>query len=295
MSLIHLPLLLCGMFLFAAVPAGQARAQETAKFQIGRINVWAVADSVGERDMSVFKVDPALWERYVPGGQTPSGVMTFVLGSGGKNILIDTGHGRPESQLRPGLKAIGLTPGEIDLVIISHMHGDHIGGLIDNGSKSFPKAEILISRLEHDFWVDPENPARYPGRDSNFALARQVVELYGPQVQLFDFDQEIVPGLKALEAAGHTPGHSAFLIESDQEKLLCVSDLLHAAALQMPRPDINATYDMNPQQAQSSRQRLLKYAAEEKIPIAGMHLPFPALGRVLKNSEGGYQFKTGLE
>lgn len=284
---------LCTLFLFTfTLPA---LAQETEKFQIGSFIIWTVADSTGERDMSVFTADAELLKRYVPAGKAPSGVMTFVLRTADQNILIDTGHGRPQSRLMPGLAAIGLKPEDINLILITHMHGDHIGGLLSEGARAFPKAKVLIGRKEHDFWLNKNSPAEFPGREANFDLAQKVVDIYGDDVQTFQFEEEIVLGVKALEAGGHTPGHTAFLMESGGRRLLCIGDLLHAAALQFPRPDLNASYDMAPDQARASRERILKMAADEGLPIAGMHVAFPALGRVIKTGENSYEFQPGLK
>lgn len=271
-----------------------AHAVEPAKFQIGKLTVWAIADAVSERDVSVFKEDPETLRRYVPSGKAPSSVMTFVVRAGDEVVLIDTGYGRDASLLLSGLAAVGLRQEDVSLVLITHMHGDHIGGLLWKDAKAFPKARVLIGEKEHAFWLSEKSRAEFPARESNFDMAKRVVDTYGDAVGVFAFGDSVAPGITALDAAGHTPGHTAFMIESEGDRLLCVADLLHAAALQFPRPDINATYDMNPEQARTAREGILKRAADKNLPIAGMHLPFPGIVRVQKATEG-YAYQPGIK
>ena len=287
--------ILCFSLFFLAVAivfgaAQNAQAQEPVKFQVGKITVWAIADAVADRDMSVFMADQETLQRYVPSGKTPSSVMTFVVQTEGETILIDTGYGRegatPPSLLMPGLTSIGIRPQDISQVLITHMHGDHIGGLIQKGAKAFPKAKIRIASQEYSFWLSEKSRADFPDRKANFDMVKRISDMYEGAISLFDFGESVAPGITALDAVGHTPGHTAFMIESEGKRLLCVSDFLHAAALQFPRPDINARYDMDPDQARVSRERLLKLAADENLPIAGMHLPAPGIGYVRKATEG---------
>lgn len=290
--------LVAGFFVLAlAFSVGAADTAAAVKaFRVGDLQMWAIADSMGERSMDVFKAaDPALLDQYVPTGKTPSAIMTFALKTGGKTILIDTGLGSPSgdraSRLMAGLKSIDLDPETIDVVLITHMHGDHIGGLIWDGKKAFPNATVLIGKVELDFWLAGSSMEQYPSRKANFELVRKVVDMYGDKVKTFAFDEAVAEGVTAVSAVGHTPGHTAFFIESGSEKLLCIGDLLHAAALQFPHPEINASYDMVPELAAVSRQTLLEFTATHNYLIAGMHLPFAGIGRVEKIGEGSYTYK----
>lgn len=276
------------------VTAPLSLAAGPAKFQIGEITVWSIADAVGERDMGVFLTNRETVERYVPSGKSVSGVIALVVRTGEEVALIDTGYGRDSSLLLPGLSAIGIEPGDVTKVLITHMHGDHIGGLALHGARAFPKAKVLIGQKEYDFWLDAGNLAAFPGREANFDRSREIAVMYAGSIELFEFGDSVAPGITALNAVGHTPGHAAFMIESQGGRLLCVADLLHDSALQFARPDINSTYDMLPEWSKITRARILKRAADENLPIAGMHLPFPAVGRVKKTVEG-YVYQPGLE
>jgi len=293
--------------LLAAVGAvlafcGSACAAEpgVAKFTVGKATVWAIADSISERDMNVFPdAGPEEISKYAPSGKTPSATMTFLVKIGDELILIDAGMGAPSgdraSRLIDGLKQAGVAPEQITLVLITHMHGDHIGGLAKLGKsdeKAFPSARVLSAKPENDFWLDPKSVELFPNRAAGFEMARNILGLYGAASETFEFGAEVAPGLRALDASGHTPGHALFLLESDGEKMLFWADLVHAAALQFPRPDINAQYDMNLAEAAAARVRFMEKAADEKLPIAGVHLPYPGVGTVTKNASGGYIYTS---
>jgi hypothetical protein len=119
--------------------------------------------------------------------------------------------------------------------------------------------------------------------------------MYEGKVDMFEFGDEVVPGLTAMDSRGHTPGHTAFLLESNGEKLLCVGDLLHSAALQFPRPDINGRFDMIPVLAKVARREFLSKAAWEDMPIAGVHLPFPGISTIKVDGVEGFSFQLGLK
>ncbi|MDR1049069.1 MAG: MBL fold metallo-hydrolase [Synergistaceae bacterium] len=295
-------LLVCAIFavsfLFSGGAAwGEAKAREFTVGSGREATVWAIADSTGDRDMSVFAgADPGALKQYAPSGSSPSAIMAFLVRTGGETILIDAGLGEPSgaraSQLPEALSQIGVDPGDVTLVLITHMHGDHIGGLLRDGQRAFPSARVLSSRVERDFWLGGDSAARFPNRASGFEMARRALGAYSGAEESFEFDTVVAPGVRALDARGHTPGHTAFLLECGGERLLFWGDLAHAAALQFPRPDINASYDMNPGEAAAVRARFMEMAAAEKLPIAGSHLPFPGVGDVEKTAPGSYLYHS---
>jgi glyoxylase-like metal-dependent hydrolase (beta-lactamase superfamily II) len=264
---------------------------DAVKYAVGKAQVWARADSKGDRDMSVFPdADPKAVAQYVPSGKTPSAIMAFLIKVDKEIILIDTGLGAPSgdraSRLGEGLKQAGTAPEDVTLVLITHMHGDHIGGLARGGEKAFPSARVLSARVERDFWLDEKSVELFPNRKAGFEMARNVLGLYGGASEAFEYGDQVAPGIQALDARGHTPGHTAFLMESQGEKMLFWGDLVHAAALQFPRPDLNSQYDMNPEESAASRVLFMEKAAAEKLPIAGSHLPFPGVGTDEKSAVG---------
>ena len=287
------------------MPAGRLEAGDSgegvARFQVGDATIWAIADSLGDRDMGVFsQVDPEIAKRYVPSGKAPSAIMVFAVQTGGDAVLVDAGlgaapdAGERASRLMSGLARAGISPEGVNLILVTHMHADHIGGLLAGGKKAFPNARVKIGRLESGFWLDERAGRENPSRQGNFNLARQVADAYAGAVESFDFGDLAAPGFQAMEAIGHTPGHTAFMFESGGKRLFFIGDLLHAAALQFPRPDINASYDMDPARAAATRRRLLKLAAADGLPVAGIHLPFPGIGTV-EESGDGFIYRPGMD
>ncbi|GHS93082.1 MBL fold metallo-hydrolase [Synergistales bacterium] len=262
----------------------------TREFKVGDVVVWAIADSLGERDMSVFiGLDPEVQKQYAPSGKSPSAIMAFLVKTKSETILIDVGMN--------GLFPAGLAEISADVtkIFITHMHGDHINGLVKDGKKVFNGAKVLASVREREFWLDEKSVEKFPDRKAGLDSARAIMGLYGSDALSFEYGDIVARGddfeLKAIDAHGHTPGHTVFMLTSAGERLLFWADLSHAASLQFPRPDINATYDMNPEEAAKARLHFMDMAATEKLTIAGVHLPFPGVGTVEK-ADSGYIYKT---
>ena len=297
-ALLRTGLLAACLLLSLALP-GRVMAAEAAgapapkKFQVGSITVTALLDRPHEMDISLFSGPATPEERMklMPGGKAPAAVNAFLIQvEGKKNILVDAGFGTilpGASQLERCLADVGLTPADIDLVLLTHMHTDHVGGLLKHKQRAFPKAKILVSMPELDYWTDL---AAKDASNANAALVKTVVDVYGPDIlPPFALGESVLPGVTSVNASGHTPGHSVFLVESSGKGLLILGDLLHAAALQFPLPDECASYDMDREAATKARKAILTLAAEKNIPVAGMHLPFPGMGTV-KIEGAGFAF-----
>lgn len=191
-----------------------------------------------------------------------SSMSTFLLEKDGKTVLFDTGLGQQGSRLLPSLDSLGYSPADIDYIYITHLHGDHIGGLTKEGKAVFGNAEIYLSRLEYDAWMSME--------DRN-AQAKAALEPYSGKTHLFEFGDTLPLDIEAIDAAGHTPGHAAFLAG----KLLIAGDLMHGVAMQLKYPEVNASYDMDQEQAAATRARILSLAKEKGYLLCGMHFPEP--------------------
>lgn len=194
----------------------------------------------------------------------PASVSTFLVEKDGKKMLFDTGMGAPDSKLPEGLKSLDVAPSDIDYLFITHFHGDHIGGMMKDGIPVFPNAEIYVSKVEYDAWMNM--PAEKKSQVEN------TMKAYKDRLHLFAFGDTLPCSVVAMEAVGHTPGHTVF----QTGKLLVIGDLMHGAALQLKYPDICATYDMDKSGAVKSRKYYMQYARENGLVIAGMHLPVPA-------------------
>ncbi len=194
----------------------------------------------------------------------PASMSTFLVQTNGKRILFDTGLGDSSSCLLPHLKTMGITPEDIDYIYLTHFHGNHIGGMMKGDSVVFPKAEVFAAKMEYDGWMSMP--------DDKKAQVVKTMTAYKDRLHLFEFGDTLPGNVLTLNAIGHTPGHTVF----KTGKLLVVGDLIHGAALQLPYPDICASFDMDKRLAILSRKYFLQYAEENGLVVAGMHLPSPA-------------------
>lgn len=208
-------------------------------------------------------VPDSLWEALGLQDGIPSSVSCFLLQTEGKNILLDAGLGAPFSQLFPKLEELGVMPEELQLIYLTHLHPDHIGGLLKDGEVAFPKAEVYVNCVEAEAWMAMD------GDRSN--LAKSVLEAYKEHLHLFEVGDTLEGGVKTIAAYGHTPGHTVF----QKDNILVIADLIHGAALQLEHPEYCPTYDMDADAARESRLRILRYARENNLTMYGMHLPNP--------------------
>lgn len=198
------------------------------------------------------------------GNGVPASTSTFLVESDSIRILFDTGRGASDSRLIKALQEQGLSPDDIEFIYLTHFHGDHIGGMLKNDSVVFPNARVYASRVEYEAWLGM--PA-----EKN-ALVVKTMDAYRDNLHLFEFGDTLPGNVVTIDAVGHTPGHTAF----KTGKLLVIGDLVHGAALQLNNPEICASYDMDKDLAVKTRIRLLQYAKENGLTMAGMHLPAPA-------------------
>ncbi len=197
----------------------------------------------------------------------PASVSTFLVKVDGKYILFDAGLGAFGGQLMNRLAALGVNPDSIGLVYLTHFHVDHISGLAvkndaGNDSKAFKNAAVYAGKVEYDAWMND-----IPKND----LQKNIMALYKDSLHLFAFGDSLPHGVLAMDAVGHTPGHTAFQLAN----LLVVGDLMHGYALQKDHPEVNSNYDMDKPKSAESRKRIMQYASDNKLLMAGMHLPPP--------------------
>ena len=190
----------------------------------------------------------------------PSSISAYLIKTNGKTILFDAGLGPSRNgQLLNELSKINVTPEQIDYVYITHFHGDHIGGMLNaDGEKVFTNAEVYVSRLE---------------KESDLGKGEQAVKMfekYGDKIHVFNFGDKLPEDVLAIDAVGHTPGHTAF----QKGNLLIVGDLMHALALQLKYPEYCPNFDGDKEKAIASRKRILEYAKTNGLTISGMHLPY---------------------
>lgn len=247
-----------------------------ADTQAGLYELTPIQDTAKTMSIRLFPTLPeAEFIRLAGGREAAASINTFLLRGEGKIILVDAGNGGRVGKTLMRLRELGVAPEQVDAVLLTHMHGDHIGGLIDeDGRAVFPKAELFVSAPERDF------REKEPG--SGGELARRVLAAYGERVKELRDGQEPMPGIRALAAPGHTPGHTVLEVGD----LYLVADLVHAASVQVQHPEVCAIYDMDPQQAAATRVRILDLVSAPGKTVAGAHLPFPGIGRITKDAKG---------
>jgi glyoxylase-like metal-dependent hydrolase (beta-lactamase superfamily II) len=250
--------------------------------KVGQFEVFMLVESQRNGNAGILVgTDEALLRRYIPAEGFKHTANAFLIKTGAQNILIDTGTGERGIIIDKVKKLAGGLE-NIDAVLITHLHGDHYGSLAQNGKAVFPKAKVYLSAKERDYFTKTN-----VNQGAVAALAP-----YGSRVVTFDppalgaVQKELLPGISAIAAYGHTPGHTLFLIENGGAKFLIVGDLLHIAQVQFPRPDISATYDADGKASAAIRKQVLDYAAKNKIPIGGMHIVYPGAGTVSAAGEG---------
>ncbi len=218
-------------------------------------------------------------------------VNTFLLHLGGKRIMVDAGcagsFGPTVGRMLSNLAALGVEPATISTVLLTHAHPDHANGLIDGaGAAVFPNAELIVSAKEVAFWQDDAIMGAVPEDMKGYFLgARAALAAYADRTRLIEAG-EVLPGISAIPAYGHTPGHTAFMVSSGAESLLIWGDVVHLPGVQFARPGAALTFDGDPAGAIATRARLMDMAATDKLLVAGMHLDFPTFGHVVKQGDG---------
>lgn len=257
-------------------------------YRIGDMELYPLIDAAGKgspKGIIVGLSDEEL-AKLVPSGEVERTVLAYIVKFPNRTVLFDTGLGvGAGGKMAQAMQEAGFAPEDIDAVIITHMHGDHIGGLISAAKLSvFPKATVYIGRLEKTWWLDSARD--FDSYAGGAAKARQVVTAYPGRVAIFEFGQEVLPGITAIDARGHTTGHTVFNMESGGGRFLIIGDLMHFADLQLPNPDLTVTYDTDQPTAAVYRKRILKLAADENLPVAGMHMPLPGVWRIKADGKG---------
>lgn len=218
-------------------------------------------------------------------------ISCFMVQAGGKLILVDTGCG---SAMGPGLgaldrnlTALGVEPVDIDIVLATHLHPDHIGGMVDgNGKAIFPRAELVAHATDVAFWGSAETLAQANDATRGYVvLAQSVLAAYRDRTRTLT-GGEALPGISIVPEPGHTPGHSGWLLASGTESLLIWGDIVHMPGVQFPRPGAGLGFDVDGDQAIATRRRIFDMVATDRLAVAGMHLDFPCFGHVAKAAEG---------
>jgi glyoxylase-like metal-dependent hydrolase (beta-lactamase superfamily II) len=276
------------------------------RFPVGRLNCAVVSDGQMEPPW-----EPPLGAFFTPDSGVPAGELREAMAAEGGtrsalacgyncllvqtpagHALIDTGLGarflgygpRIEplvGRLAERLAVAGASASQVAAVVFTHLHQDHCRGAGWSGRLTFPEATGFAHDAEVAFWSDP---ARSTGDDEHRESARDAIRLFGTRLRAFEHDGEILPGVRTVDAAGHTPGHTAILLESRGERLLCVGDCFYDQ-LQLAHPTWCTPWDHDTERAILSRRRILDRAADENLLVHAYHMPFPGLGFVARHGD----------
>jgi glyoxylase-like metal-dependent hydrolase (beta-lactamase superfamily II) len=218
-----------------------------------------------------------------------------VINTGSRLVLVDAGRamafGPTPGNALKNLNASGYDPSQVDIILITHLHGDHIGGFLDEtGKPVFTNATIYVSKVECDFFLSAAVAEKAPvAMQRYFKMARDIAAPYMALGKWIIYEDGNLPvlGIKAIAIPGHTPGHTAYEISSESQTLLIWGDLVHTMAVQFPNPDVSIDFDKDQQQAIATRNALFKKVVGKSL-VAGMHLPFPGIGKVQAFGDNRY-------
>jgi glyoxylase-like metal-dependent hydrolase (beta-lactamase superfamily II) len=219
----------------------------------------------------------------------------FLVNTGKQLILVDAGAGTwwggaALGRLAGSLRSAGYTPEEVDIVLVTHLHSDHVGGLTtQDGKRIFPNADVYVAKAESDFWLSPEIAANAPKDAQPFFQSAQAIAapyIKAGKWHTFSGSEPIVDGMQLVPLPGHTPGHTGYEFSSKGQKILFWGDTIHAPRVQLQHAEVTAVFDIDQNAAATTRHQLLPKLAREEVLIAGPHMPFPALGRLRKEGSG---------
>ena len=284
---------------------GQMKTQAVYyRKQLGDFEITALTDGTIPLpyDKMLAHITPAEVSQLVAEGfnslPVETSINSYLINTGSKLILVDAGSGSLFSpyggRLISNLKTAGYAPEDIDVVLLTHLHGDHSGGLTDpNGGRLFPNATVYLDKADRDYRFDATAEAAAPdNQKSMFPQSRASIAPYeaaGKEVLFTGGDVQLFPGITTIAAHGHTPGHTLYSIESKGQRLIIAGDLLHVAEVQLPRPDVTISFDADEAAAAIDRKKFLAQFANDRTMIAAAHIAFPGIGN-LKIVGSGFQW-----
>jgi glyoxylase-like metal-dependent hydrolase (beta-lactamase superfamily II) len=295
----------------AKMPMGQAQAPYFYRFKLGSAECTIVSDGqlpLGDPNASFKNIDKTeitreLTANFLPTDNAVLEQNVLVVNFNERVVLFDTGMGTDTlfgagtGKLMATLRLAGIDPAGVDAVVMSHAHIDHCGGLIGaDGKRNFPNAQYFIGEADFNYWTDDSKiPANYPAKPHFLAQARNNLLPVKDAVHFYKDNEQIIPGVTALSAPGHTISHTIFMIESEDKQLCYVGDLAHHPVLLLERPRTQFAYDTDAVQAAESRVRMLTMLSANRVPLLAYHFAWPGIGHVSKEGESFHYFPIPVQ
>jgi glyoxylase-like metal-dependent hydrolase (beta-lactamase superfamily II) len=284
---------------WAGAPQVKGQAPGWYRMMVGDIEVTALSDGTVALPVDKLlthttpaKVQAALARAYLK-APVETSVNGYLVNTGSKLVLIDAGaaglFGPTLGKLVDNLKASGYQPDQVDEIYITHLHPDHVGGVGADGKAVFPNAVLRLDKRDADFWLSKDNLDKAPDANKGFFQGAQAsVKPYADagKLKTFDGPGELVPGIKAVSAYGHTPGHTIYVLESKGQKMVMWGDLMHVAAVQFPDPSVTIQFDTDSKKAAPQRQKAYADAAKQGYYVAIAHVAFPGIGQLRADGKG---------
>lgn len=283
---------------FAAAPLAAGASPGYARIMLGDFQITPLSDGTADLPMDqLLQQAPqatraALAKDYLALPLETS-TNAFLVNTGAKLVLIDTGAGAffgpTLGKLGANIRAAGYQPDQVDEIYITHLHPDHVGGLAQEGQRLFPNAVLRAARADSDYWLSKEMEGKAAAdKKGFFGPARLSLEPYmkAGKFKAIERDGELVPGISALAAPGHTPGHTVYLVQSRGQKLLLIGDLIHVATVQMNDPAVTIGFDSDTRAAFAARKKFFDAAARDGELVGGAHLQFPGVGHLAQQGKG---------
>ena len=282
----------------AETPVSKIENPGFHRFQFGDFEITTLSDGrrAGEAPEKTYAInqDPKdvaalLEENLLPPDRFVNSFTPVLINTGEELVLFDTGMGalardKGQGRLVSALEASGYKADDVSLVVLSHFHPDHIGGLMEGDKPAFANARYVAGQKEFDFWTNParlESPAKTVAQ-----MVEKNVKPLAEKTTFTDDGKEVVPGIHAVGAYGHTPGHLAFRIESGDKQLMLISDTANHSVITLQRPDWHVSFDADKEMAAETRKRIFDMLATDRIPFIGYHMPFPSLAYLKRQGEG---------
>lgn len=281
---------------FAAAPQVRTQGPGYYRMMLGDVEITALLDGTHP-----FPVDTVMTDIGQPTAMhdlaqddlklpVQGSINAFLINTGAALILVDTGagmlYGDCCGKLLANLRAAGYRPEQVDQVLLTHLHKDHVGGVSTDGTMAFPHAVVRVNQVEAAYWLDAANKRKAPAFLASFfdsAVAVTAPYVAAGRFKPFADNTKLAPGVRASTARGHTEGHTTYTVTSCGQTLLLWGDIVHVASIQLRHPDATVKYDSDARAAQTARHALFDRAASEQFLVGAAHIAFPGLGHIRKN------------